>query len=405
MVLLGAAGLCALLLLGVSLVDNPAQAPLLLAIAIVAPAAGSAAILHLGRGFASLYAMYVAASLATALSLVFCASPVFAAPLFAAQSLALCSVLVVPQPRVFVLGTLVLVLALPLLLPGLRATGLLALPLLLAAARISEDRRRNALFRFALSRRAERRLMQLQRTQEELVVVEKLEALRVLVGGLSHELNNALVVAQVSAKEARGSALSDPARTAKLLDKSLSGLARIEKSVGRLRRFAMAERGNFEATDVCALFDFALESGIGRGPSNVQIERAYEADLPPVPCDASALAEVLFHLTRNAVEAMPAGGAIVARVESTASSIHLSLTDAGAGIPEDLLPRIFDPYFGAVRDEAEYTTMHGGKGKRSGFGLSAAYGLVRSMGGSIKVENLPQRGTRATVELPRTPRL
>jgi len=405
MVLLGAAGLSALLLLGVSLFDNPAQAPLLLALGIVAPALASAAILRLGRSFVALHAVYLPALLATMLSLVLSASPGFSAPVFAALWLAMGSVLVLPQPRAFVLGTVVLAVALPAVLPGLRATGLLGLPLLLAAARISEDRRRNALFRFALSRRAARRLMQLQRTQEELVVVEKLEALRVLVGGLSHELNNALVVAQVSAKEARSSAMADPARTAKLLDKSLSGLGRIEKSVGRLRRFAMAERGNFEATDVCALFDFALESGIGRGPSNVQIERAYEADLPPVPCDASALAEVLFHLTRNAVEAMPGGGAIVARVESTASSIRLSLTDAGAGIPEDLLPRIFDPYFGAVRDEAEYTTMHGGKGKRSGFGLSAAYGLVRSMGGSIKVENLPARGTRATVELPRTPRL
>jgi two-component system heavy metal sensor histidine kinase CusS len=117
------------------------------------------------------------------------------------------------------------------------------------------------------------------------------------------------------------------------------------------------------------------------------------------------LAEVLFHLTRNAVEAMPAGGTLLARIESTTSSVRLSLTDSGAGIPADLLPRIFDPYFGAVRDEAVYTTIHGGKGKRSGFGLSAAYGLVRSMGGGIQVENVAEGGTRATVELPRMPRL
>jgi signal transduction histidine kinase len=405
MVMLGAAALAALLLLLVSLVDDAAHAPLLLALGIVAPALGSAVIFQAGRSFVALFTVYAVAFLATVLSLTFSSQAVFQAPVLVAVALGLGSVLVVPQPRALTLGTVALVVFLPLLLPGLRYSGLVGLPLLLAAARIGEDRRRNAIARFALGRRAARRLAQLQRTQEDLVVVEKLEALRVLVGGLSHELNNALVVAQISAKEARDSVSTDPARTAKLLDKSLSGLGRIEKSVARLRRFAMAERGAFEATDVSALFDFALESGIGRGPSSVQVQRAYEADLPPIPCDASALAEVLFHLTRNAVEAMPAGGTLLARIESTTSSVRLSLTDSGAGIPADLLPRIFDPYFGAVRDEAVYTTIHGGKGKRSGFGLSAAYGLVRSMGGGIQVENVAEGGTRATVELPRMPRL
>src|SRR4029077_12299254 len=92
-------------------------------------------------------------------------------------------------------------------------------------------------------------LERVRRMQEQLVVVEKLEALRVLVGGMAHELNNALAVSiasnQQAARDAEGNALAKAA-----LARSDGGLQRIKKTVDRLRRFAMAAEGVLEPADI-----------------------------------------------------------------------------------------------------------------------------------------------------------
>ncbi len=67
----------------------------------------------------------------------------------------------------------------------------------------------------------------------------------------------------------------------------------------------------------------------------------------------------------------------------------ISLTDTGAGIPEENLSKLFEPFF---------TTKK--KGKGVGLGLSVAYGIVEEHGGTIKVESKPGKGTTFRVLLP-----
>lgn len=274
---------------------------------------------------------------------------------------------------------------------ALAATGVLAVLL-------GRQRERRALRVFARTERLAASLARVRAMQDELVVVEKLEAMRVLVGGVAHELNNALAVAQVAVDAAR----AEPARAEVLLPKAQGGLLRIQKTVERLRRFAMASEGTLEPADVGAMLDFALDSAIGRARSGVIVERDYGKDVGAVECHVSQLAEALFQIARNAVEAMPGGGTIRARVRAEADEVILSVEDEGRGIPEEDLPRVFDPFFSRQKGADVYTTLGGSRARGgSGMGLAAVYGIVTGMGGRVKIRSAVGKGTEVAVFLPR----
>jgi len=249
-------------------------------------------------------------------------------------------------------------------------------------------RHRRAIRSFLRVERLAANVARLRRMQEQLVLVEKLEALRVLVGGMAHELNNALAVAMASTQQAAKNVQNEAASAA--LKRADGGLTRIRKTIERLRRFAMASEEVLEPADVAAMLDFALESAIGRARSGVSVERAYEANVGTVQCHVAALAEALYQVARNAVEAMPAGGCIRASVRSDGERVALTVSDEGKGISPEALKHVFDPYWRVTL-----------AGNRSGMGLSAVYGIVTALGGSLRVQSEEGKGTTVSILLPR----
>ena len=264
---------------------------------------------------------------------------------------------------------------------------------------IARTRRKRALLSFRRVERLAGAVARIRRVQEQLVMVEKLEALRVLVGGMAHELNNALTVSVGSTQQAlalleRGpDALASTAVITAAIRRGEGGLARIRRTVDRLRRFAMAAEGMLEPADVGAMLDFALESAIGRARSGVIVEREYDK-VGAIECHVAALAEALFQIARNAVEAMPGGGRIHARVRTDGDRVILAVADEGHGIPPEELARVFDPFYsrGAAGS---------GRSSRSGLGLSAVYGLVSALGGSVEVRSEVGKGTEIAIVMPR----
>jgi signal transduction histidine kinase len=234
--------------------------------------------------------------------------------------------------------------------------------------------------------------------QEQLVVVEKLEALRVLVGGMAHELNNALAISVASNQQAAKAVLADApdSPAAGAIKRSDGGLTRIRRTVDRIRRFAMSAEGVLEPADVGAMLDFALESAIGRARSGVIIERTYDPSVGAIECHVAALAEALFQIARNAVEAMPGGGTIHATVRNEGDRVLLSVADEGHGIPAADLARVFDPFYSRGRT--------GGVTMKSGLGLSAVYGLVSALGGRVDIQSAVGRGTEVAITMPRRER-
>lgn len=100
------------------------------------------------------------------------------------------------------------------------------------------------------------------------------------------------------------------------------------------------------------------------------------------------LRDVLAHLVRNSLEAMPGGGNLYVTSEEIEGQAHLTIMDNGTGVPEQIMDRIFDPFF----------TTRGGKA--SGLGLSVAYAVIRRHGGTIEVTSQKGLGTEIRVMIP-----
>lgn len=266
---------------------------------------------------------------------------------------------------------------------------------------MARTRRRRSLLAFRRVERLAAAVARIRRVQDQLVVVEKLEALRVLVGGMAHELNNALAVSLASTEQIVKVAERDPVSAAKAAERAQRGLVRIRGTIDRLKRFALAEEGVLEPADLCAILDFALESAIGRARSGVMIDRRYDDDLPPIDTHVAALAEALFQIARNAVESMPKGGTIRASVRRDGERVVLAVADEGKGIPPARLAKVFDPFY--AREATD--TFSGGRilapmPGRSGLGLSAVYGLVSAIGGKVDIRSEVGKGTEVSISLP-----
>jgi PAS domain S-box-containing protein len=117
--------------------------------------------------------------------------------------------------------------------------------------------------------------------------------------------------------------------------------------------------------------------------------------LPFTPIDPNQIQQVLVNLVKNAMHSMTRGGVLTLRTWEGAEGIWVSVTDTGAGIPEEQMNRIFEPFF---------TT----KKKGSGLGLMIVQRIVRAHGGRIEMESQVGKGTTFRIWLPlheRKPRL
>ena len=129
----------------------------------------------------------------------------------------------------------------------------------------------------------------------------------------------------------------------------------------------------------------------------VGIDRRFVLDLAegpsPVHVDSAALVGVLTNLVANARDATEAGGTV--RITTTVEragarpNVCLRVSDTGTGIPADVLPHIFEPYYSTKGDT-----------RGTGLGLAMARTVVKSAGGTIRVESSEGRGTTMEVVLP-----
>ena len=95
----------------------------------------------------------------------------------------------------------------------------------------------------------------------------------------------------------------------------------------------------------------------------------------------------------NAVQAMPSGGTLTVRTTCGEEELRLEIEDTGAGIPDAVLPHIFEPFY-STKEEVQGV----------GLGLAVVYGIVQRHGAEITVASREGEGTCFTLRLPREPR-
>jgi len=124
--------------------------------------------------------------------------------------------------------------------------------------------------------------------------------------------------------------------------------------------------------------------------SMVEIHSQMAEHLPLLRLSVSELQQVFLNLINNAIDSMDRkGGKLFISTRREDRHVVVEMADTGSGISEANLPRIFDPFF---------TTKPVGKG--TGLGLAICYGIIRKMGGEIKVHSTLNVGTTFTVYLP-----
>ncbi|MEQ1759056.1 MAG: ATP-binding protein [Vicinamibacterales bacterium] len=224
-----------------------------------------------------------------------------------------------------------------------------------------------------------------------------------LAGGVAHDFNNLLQVIGGSAEGlVHELEAGDPRREAAqaIVDASRRAATLTQQLLAFGRRQTLIA----SPIDISALITEALPQLRGRVGQRVKVTTRLAADLPPVHADRSQVLEVLSNLADNAAEAMPEGGTLaissgMVEVDEEMRRarpwlhlgpfIRIQLTDTGAGIEDQALPHLFEPFFS--------TKSQWG---RTGLGLASVYGVIKQSGGFIWVESKVGQGTRVTILLP-----
>jgi two-component system, NtrC family, sensor kinase len=266
------------------------------------------------------------------------------------------------------------------------------IPISLYATIIYEDDREVATLGFFHDLRDRIRIKaELEKTQLQLLQAEKMASLGELAAGVAHQLNNPLGGITLFAKlmlEEYG--LEEAVRNDLL--RILNDAQRCRDTVKELLEFTRQTRHLMQPRDVNEAISrtlFLLENQSLF--HNIEIEKLFGDDLPPVQADIQQLNHLFMNIILNAAQAMAGKGKLKINTSqlSGKQDICIEISDSGPGIPPDILPRIFEPFF---------TTKEEGKG--TGLGLSLAYGIVENHRGQITARNKPDGGAVFTITFP-----
>jgi PAS domain S-box-containing protein len=170
-----------------------------------------------------------------------------------------------------------------------------------------------------------------------------------------------------------------------LLDEIEKQVQYMNGVVSGLTDFARPMRLRPIEIDARQLIDEALSTS--SVPQDVEATVRVEEDVPRLLVDPQMMKRVLTNLILNAVQAMPKGGKLTTRVSKSGETILISVRDTGRGIPDEVLPKLFNPLF---------TT----KAKGVGLGLAVCKRVVEAHGGTISVKSWPNKGSEFTLTIP-----
>jgi signal transduction histidine kinase/CheY-like chemotaxis protein len=225
--------------------------------------------------------------------------------------------------------------------------------------------------------------------QSQLLQTEKLSALGRLLASLAHEINNPLQALRSGLRLLARPNLNDEKRQqyVAMLDKEVE---RLIDTTGQTLDFARPGRIGKKSTHLNQLLRETLvlvNKQLQRNKIEISLELA--SDLPAVWVVPDQIKQVFLNLILNAVDAMPDGGQLTLHTQYLPddAQVMVALIDTGRGVPEEILDRIYEPFF---------STKEAG----TGLGLSICYSIVEAHGGHIDLESKQGIGSTFAVYLP-----
>jgi two-component system NtrC family sensor kinase len=229
---------------------------------------------------------------------------------------------------------------------------------------------------------------------------QRLEAVGHLTGGVAHDFNNLLMVVKGNIDRLRRYPAEE--RQKRSLDAIETAAVRGASLVRQLLSFSRQQTHEPAVVGMSRYLPDLQDMLRSSLRGDIAIEMRVPPDLWNTKVDLNELELAILNIAVNARDAMPDGGRLLIEawnvtlrdpeiIGLTGDFVALSLTDTGCGIPENVLPHVFEPF---------YTTKEVGKG--TGLGLSQVYGFARQSGGTATALAESGRGTTITLYLPRT---
>ncbi|HET6439335.1 MAG TPA: response regulator [Anaeromyxobacter sp.] len=268
------------------------------------------------------------------------------------------------------------------------------------------------------SHELERANLALRDTRDQLVRAEKLAAVGSLAAGLAHEINNPLAYIKAGSIQLLGfvdelhrmaeSALSAGLEAGEVqalcgriretyaeasdVAQALSdGSRRLERLASDLRVVSTPASGAQELVEPSDTIDAAWTVLRSRYTALPRFEVQAEPG-PPIQSSHALLTQAILPVLERAVVMAGAEGSIAVHLDQIPGGVEIRVRDSGPGIPPEVIPRIFDPFF-----TARPATSAGG------LGLSVAYGIAHGLGGDITVSSPAGEGATFRMRLPRIP--
>ena len=250
-----------------------------------------------------------------------------------------------------------------------------------------------------------RDITHMAKLEKQLQQAQKMEAIGTLAGGIAHDFNNILAVI-VGCTELSLLQIPKESRTCRHLTEVLKAGERATELVQQILTFSRKreiERKPLRLGSLCKEVLKMLRSSL---PSTVEIRQDISSHTGVALVDATQIHQVLMNLCTNAAHAMREKGGILrvslANVDLGEDDpaagpghgprpyVRLTVSDTGHGMSQDVLDRMFDPYF---------TSKKPGEG--TGLGLAVVHGIVESYGGFMRVHSAPGQGATFHVFIPR----
>lgn len=227
--------------------------------------------------------------------------------------------------------------------------------------------------------------------EEKLIMTDRLASVGELASGIAHELNNPLTsvigFSQLLLEREVPQEIRDDLS---LMHNEAQRAAQVVKN---LLTFARKHVYSKQPVNINDIINKVLQlRAYEHKVNNIEVVTRLAPDLPEISADYFQLQQVFLNIVVNAEFFMietHRGGRLEIDTEVAGDMIRASFTDDGPGIPRDVIPHLFDPF---------YTTKEVGKG--TGLGLSICHGIVTGHGGRIYVESEPGDGATFVVELP-----
>ena len=228
----------------------------------------------------------------------------------------------------------------------------------------------------------------LQKGREELIRSERMASVGHLSAGMAHEIGNPLG-AVLGYLELLKSEL-EPGRSREIVEHSLTEILRIDHLVRELLDYAVPAGGEKEVVDPADVLREAIAT-LGHQAVFKTVDFIVECPekLGLARIDSNKLSQVLVNLLVNAKDSLEETKQIYITASRQGRFVEIAVRDEGCGIPDDVLPHIFDPFF---------TSKTQGKGR--GLGLTICQSIIVEAGGKLVARSRKDTGTTFTVILP-----